>query len=250
MANVFRNLCSTTTYYAPSKAIRAKQPARTTRSTIPAPWLFLLPTTPNRHRHPPISILATFKSRDTMFHRQLCIRVDCAPGVNMLQLLANRTSERGVWKGKEGVRSSTLTYNVTLPSRDRSYRFPSIPLFSPSFSGGRRERESHEHGHVEMKFLERDEPRHTALNRHFLTRFTIISLSDIIGWPLSPFISRSTLNEGWEERTANEIRGESWRLNCDSNRGMGLECVCVLNDLFRRGRKCGIYVNHRYLSAG
>lgn len=144
MANVFRNLCSTTTYYAPSKAIRAKQPARTTRSTIPAPWLFLLPTTPNRHRHPPISISATFKSRDTMFHRQLCIRVDCAPGVNMLQLLANRTSERGVWKGKEGVRSSTLTYNVTLPSRPPEIDHtvsPRFHFFPPPSLGGRRERE-------------------------------------------------------------------------------------------------------------
>lgn len=144
MANVFRNLCSTTTYYAPSKAIRAKQPARTTRSTIPAPWLFLLPTTPNRHRHPPISISATFKSRDTMFHRQLCIRVDCAPGVNMLQLLANRTSERGVWKGKEGVRSSTLTYNVTLPSRPPEIDHTVSPRFHffppPSLGGGERER--------------------------------------------------------------------------------------------------------------
>lgn len=241
-----RNLFSTATYYAANiahKAIRAR-PAPTTRSAIPAPapWLFLLSITPNRHRHPPVSISATFKSRDTMFRGQLCIRVDCAPGVNMLQLLANRTSERGVWKGKEGVlRSSTLTHNVTLPLPRSMIAFPlDPPFFSlPSFSfflffgEKRRERESH----VEMKFLERDEPRHAALNRHFLTRFTIISLSNIIGWPLSPFISRSTPNEGsrgahgqWNSR-----RIVPWRLNCDSNRGMDLwECACVrvcaLND--------------------
>lgn len=234
-----RNLCvSTATYYAANiahKAIRAR-PAPTTRSAIPAPapWLFLLPITPNRHRHPPVSISATFKSRDTMFRGQLCIRVDCAPGVNMLQLLANRTSERGVWKGKEGVlRSSTLTHNVTLPLPRSMIAFPldppffSLPSFSFFlFSGEERERKSH----VEMKFLERDEPRHAALNRHFLTRFTIISLSNIIGWPLSPFISRSTPNEGsrgahgqWNSR-----RIVPWRLNCDSNRGMDpWECACV-----------------------
>lgn len=138
-----RNLCvSTATYYAANiahKAIRAR-PAPTTRSAIPAPapWLFLLPITPNRHRHPPVSISATFKSRDTMFRGQLCIRVDCAPGVNMLQLLANRTSERGVWKGKEGVlRSSTLTHNVTLPLPRSMIAFPLDPpchFFLPPLS--------------------------------------------------------------------------------------------------------------------
>lgn len=184
-----------------------------------------------------------------MFHRQLCIRVDCAPGVNMLQLLANRTSKGGggVWKG--GSMCSTLTYNVTL--LPRWWRlFPSIPplpLFTRPSSTSPRGEGKDEDGHVEMKFLERDGPRHTALTATFLLGSRIISLSDIIGWPLSPIYF--SINPERGSRGAhgqwNSRRIVPRRLNCDSNRGMGL--ACVPNDLFRR--KCGICVNHRYLSA-
>lgn len=125
---------------------------------------------------------------------------------------------RGTLKRLGSLQSSTLTDNVTLT-------YPPDPIPSPyyrlffSLEG------------TGCTVTSRNEISRTGRphgsHHHFLAWFTIISLSDIIGWIRghSPsFFFRSPLR-GWAHEQWNSRRIVPWRLNCDSNRRMARVCA-------------------------
>ena len=179
---------------------------------------FFLRTHKHHPRHPFLIPSATFKSWHNV-PGQLCTRVDCVRG-EYVTITGKPNEPKGVWKGLGTLQSSTLTDNVTLPDppwpdtiATRACLFFSFSL--SLFLSLSLQRVQRVHGHVEMKFLGQD--GHTSSHRHFLARFTIISLSDVIGWvpwPLSPSLSSVSTPPPLVRGCAherNETRGESLR---------------------------------------